>query len=52
MIKGFPLKAKSFQNTATYKNLQGWVPSPQLQRLVSPDENKQTRKRNNKAQGK
>ena len=27
-MKGFPLKAKSFQNTATYQELWGGVPSP------------------------
>ena len=29
-IKGFPLKAKSFQNTATYQELWGGVPSTPL----------------------
>ena len=27
MIKGFPLKVKAFQNTATYQKLRGGVPS-------------------------
>ena len=27
-IKGFPLKVKSFRNTATYLKLRGGVPSP------------------------
>ena len=29
-IKGFPLKVKSFQNSATYQKLQGGVPSTPL----------------------
>ena len=29
-IKGFPLKTKSFRNTATYKKLRGGVPSTPL----------------------
>ena len=29
-IKGYPLKAKSFPNTATYRKLEGGVPSTPL----------------------